>query len=191
MNTQREIRFYAALLAPALLVLLLFIAAPVAESIKTSFHRVVLGLPQLEAPFIGFENYWELLRDPVARHAFWITALFVAATTFFEMLIGLLLALLIHHRFPGRGALRACVLVPWAIPTVVAAQMWRFLFNDAYGMINYALFGAETAQYIPWLARPGTAFYAGYTDGYAGTEEYGLTRAERSVFVKFSYAWVR
>jgi multiple sugar transport system permease protein len=52
------------------------------------------------------------------------------------------------------------VLIPWAIPTVVAAQMWRFLLNDAYGMINYAAFGSETSQYIPWLAQPATALMA-------------------------------
>ena len=103
------------------------------------------------------DNYQELLNDPVARHSFWITVIFVGTTTFFELLIGLFLALLIHHRFPGRGGLRACVLIPWAIPTVVAAQMWRFLLNDAYGMVNYAIFGAETTKYIPWLALPPTA----------------------------------
>ena len=52
------------------------------------------------------------------------------------------------------------MLVPWAIPTVVAAQMWRFLFNDTYGMINYFIFGADSASYIPWLAQPGTALFA-------------------------------
>jgi multiple sugar transport system permease protein len=109
---------------------------------------------------VGLENYRELLLDPVARHSLGITAVFVAATTFFELLLGLLMALLMHHHFPGRGAFRAAVLIPWAIPTVVSAQMWRFLFNDAYGMVNYAVFGADTARYIPWLALPGTALSA-------------------------------
>jgi len=145
------------LLVPVILVLLLFIAAPIGQSFFLSFHRIIIGLPQLKTPFVGLDNYQELLNDPVARHSFWITAIFVGTTTFFELLIGLFLALLIHHRFPGRGALRACVLIPWAIPTVVSAQMWRFLFSDAYGMVNYAIFGAETTKYIPWLALPPTA----------------------------------
>ncbi|MEA3360884.1 MAG: sugar ABC transporter permease [Thermodesulfobacteriota bacterium] len=150
-------KFYLTLLAPVILVLLLFIAVPIGHSFFLSFHRIIIGLPQLKTPFVGLDNYQELLNDPVARHSFWITIIFVGTTTFFELLIGLLLALLIHHRFPGRGALRACVLIPWAIPTVVSAQMWRFLFSDAYGMINYAVFGAETTKYIPWLALPPTA----------------------------------
>jgi multiple sugar transport system permease protein len=145
---------------PAVLVLFSLIALPVFQSIVLSLHRIIMGLPGLQSPFVGLENYRELLKDPVAWHSFGITAVFVSATTFFELLIGLLLALLIHHRFPARGALRACVLIPWAIPTVVAAQMWRFLFNDAYGMINYVAFGPEAAEYIPWLAQPGTALLA-------------------------------
>ena len=149
--------FYLTLLVPVILVLLFFIAAPIGHSFFLSFHRIIIGLPQLKTPFVGLENYQELLNDPVARHSFWITVIFVGTTTFFELLIGILLALLIHHRFPGRGALRACVLIPWAIPTVVSAQMWRYLFNDAYGVVNYAVFGTEITNYIPWLALAPTA----------------------------------
>jgi multiple sugar transport system permease protein len=155
--THKGQNFYLALLVPVILVLLFFIAAPIGHSFFLSFHRIIIGLPQLKTPFVGLENYQELLNDPVAWHSFWITVIFVGTTTFFELLIGILLALLIHHRFPGRGALRACVLIPWAIPTVVSAQMWRFLFNDAYGVVNYAVFGTEITNYIPWLALPPTA----------------------------------
>jgi multiple sugar transport system permease protein len=153
----RENKLYLALVLPAVSVLIVFIAAPVTQSIVLSFYQIIIGLPQPSVPFIGLENYRELLQDPVARHSFWVTLVFVSTTTFFELLFGLLLALLIHQRFPGRGSLRACVLIPWAIPTVVAAQMWRFLFNDAYGMINFALFGDGVVHYVPWLAQPGTA----------------------------------
>lgn len=158
--TLRDQKLYLVLLAPVVLMLLLFIGAPVCQSIFLSFHRIIIGLPQLKAPFIGLKNYQELLVDPVARHSFWITIIFVSITTFFELLIGLLLALLIHQRFPARGALRAFVLIPWAIPTVVSGQMWRFLFNDAYGMINYMTFGSDTTRYVPWLAQPLTALTA-------------------------------
>ncbi len=154
---RKDQHLYLALLLPAIIVLLLFIAAPIINSFFLSFHRIIIGLPQLKTPFVALDNYLQLLKDPIARHSFFITIIFVALTTFFELLIGLFLALLIHHRFPGRGALRACVLIPWAIPTVVSAQMWRYLFNDAYGVINYMIFGANTNSYIPWLALPTTA----------------------------------
>jgi len=155
--TRKDNIFFLILLAPALFILLLFIAAPIGQSLFLSFHRLILSLPQLGSPFLGLENYKDLLHDPVARHSLWITLIFVCAATFFELLIGVLLALLMHHHFPGRGMLRACVLIPWAVPTVVSAQMWRFLLNDAYGMANYVIFGAHTTEYIPWLALPSTA----------------------------------
>jgi multiple sugar transport system permease protein len=156
----KEHRLYLLLLVPAVTVLFFFVAAPITQSVTLSFYQIILGLPQITPPFVGLENYQELIRDPVARHSFWVTLMFVSTTTVFELIIGLLLALLIHHRFPGRGGLRACVLIPWAIPTVVSAQMWRFLFNDAYGMINFALFGNDVSHYIPWLAKPGMAIMA-------------------------------
>jgi len=160
MMTREDLRFYLILLAPVMVLLAVFIVTPVGQSIYFSFHRIILGLPQLQSPFVGLENYRGLLRDPVAHHSLWITVVFVGVTTFFELLIGLMLALLIHRQFPGRGALRACVLIPWAIPTVVSAQMWRFLFNDAYGMINYVFYGSATDLYVPWLAEPATALTA-------------------------------
>jgi multiple sugar transport system permease protein len=138
-------------------ILLLVIAGPVGQSFFLSLHRMIIGLPHLGTSFVGLENYLDLFHDPVARHSLWVTLVFVGTTTFFELLIGLLLALLMHRSFAGRGGLRACILIPWAIPTVVSAQMWRFLFNDAYGMVNYAMFGADTTRYIPWLAIPSTA----------------------------------
>ncbi|UCG11883.1 MAG: sugar ABC transporter permease [Deltaproteobacteria bacterium] len=157
---RRDTQLYLTLLAPAVAILFLFIVLPIGQSMMLSLHRVVVGLPALGNPFVGFQNYVDLLKDPVARHSFSITAVFVTATTSCELLLGLLVALLINHRFPGRGALRACVLIPWAIPTVVSAQMWRYLFNDAYGMINYIVFGAETSKYVPWLALPNAALTA-------------------------------
>ncbi|MFC1883387.1 carbohydrate ABC transporter permease [Thermodesulfobacteriota bacterium] len=158
--TSKDKKIYILFLLPSILVLTLFIAIPIIQSFNLSLHRIIIGLPQIKSPFIGFENYRELLADAVALRSFSITAIFVLITTFFELLIGLLLALIINHRFPGRGALRASVLIPWAIPTVVAAQMWRFLFNDTYGMINFVVYGIDTASYIPWLAKPKTALCA-------------------------------
>lgn len=156
----RKNQFFLLLLLPALSLLVLFILIPVGQSFYLSFHRVISGLPQLGEAMVGFENYRDLFHDPIARHSLWTTVIFVGVTTFFELLIGLFLALLMHRHFPGRGALRAAVLIPWAIPTVVAAQMWRFLMNDAYGTVNYLLFGTETASYVPWLAYPATALGA-------------------------------
>jgi multiple sugar transport system permease protein len=83
--------------------------------------------------------------------------IFVAVTTPIEVLLGLAMALVLNESFRGRGWLRAVVLVPWAVPTVVASQMWRFVFNDRYGLFNYLLFGDATDRYWAPLAEPGLA----------------------------------
>jgi len=160
MMTPKDQRLYLLMLLPAASLLFFLIGLPILKSMGTSLHRVIIGLPQIKAPFVGLDNYRQLLNDPVAGSSLVTTFIFVLVSTFFEILLGLLIALLIHQRFPARGALRASVLVPWAIPTVVAAQMWRFLLNDTYGMVNFFLFGAQTGSYIPWLAQPATALGA-------------------------------
>jgi multiple sugar transport system permease protein len=88
------------------------------------------------------------------------TLTFVAVTIPLELLLGLGMALVMNEVFRGRGLLRAIVLVPWAIPTVVSSQMWRFIFNDRYGLFNFVLFGDDTARYMAPLAEPGLALIA-------------------------------
>jgi ABC-type sugar transport system permease subunit len=141
-----------AYLAPSLLLVLFFIAYPVLDSLRLSFYRSILTLPWLGEKFVGLENYRDLWTDPVAFRSLRTTLLFVLATTPIEVLLGLGIALVLNESFRGRGALRAVVLIPWAIPTVVTSQMWRFLFNDRYGFFNYLLFGGRTELYSAPLA---------------------------------------
>jgi multiple sugar transport system permease protein len=148
------------MILPALTFMMVFALYPVLDSFFLSLHQILLGLPGLGKPFVGFENYRILMGDPVARHAFVVTVTFVFLSTALELLLGLGIALVIHERFRGRGWVRAGVLVPWAIPTVVASQMWRYIFNDQYGLVNLILFGNEVSRYIPWLAHPILAFLA-------------------------------
>lgn len=133
---------------------------PAIDSFVLSLHSMFLGLPSHGQPFVGLENYQTLLHDPVARQAFTVTFGFVLLSTVLELLLGLGIALVIHERIKGQGWVRAAVLIPWAIPTVVASQMWRFIFNDQYGLANLILFGDQVSEYVPWLAYPGLAFSA-------------------------------
>jgi len=121
---------------------------------------MILTLPWLGQKFVGWENYLDLLTDPVARHSVATTLIFVAVTVPLEVLLGLAVALVINEPFRGRGLLRAVVLVPWAIPSTVASQMWRFIFNDRYGLFNYFLFGDRTELYLAPLADPQLAIAA-------------------------------
>lgn len=145
---------------PCFLFVLIFAFYPILYSFYLSFHKIILSLPSLGQPFAGLENYRDLLGDRIARHSLINTIVFVIVTTFFEILFGLIIALVINEKFRGRGTVRAAVLVPWAIPTVVASQMWRFIFNDKHGLLNFIIYGSETSAYRAWLADPLTAFAA-------------------------------
>ncbi len=148
------------LLLPSFLFVLVFIFYPISESVRLSFYRLILTLPWLGQQFVGFENFADLLSDPVAVRSFFTTLVFVAVTIPLELILGLGMALVMNEVFRGRGLLRAVVLIPWAIPTVVSSQMWRFIFNDRYGLFNFVLFGDQTSEYLAPLAHPQLALGA-------------------------------
>jgi multiple sugar transport system permease protein len=156
----RERIFASSLLIPCFLFVIAFAFYPILYSLFLSLHKIILSLPYLGSPFVGLDNYKELLGDRVALHSLINTLVFVSATTILEILFGLVIALVINRHFKGRGIVRAAVLIPWAIPTVVSSQMWRFIFNDQYGLLNYILSGSNTSAYTAWLANPATAFMA-------------------------------
>jgi multiple sugar transport system permease protein len=156
----REKTFAAALVLPCFLFVTLFAFYPILYSFYLSFHRLILGLPALGMPFVGLENYRELLGDGHAMKSLANTLLFVFSTTALEIAFGLIIALILNRAFRARGLVRAAVLVPWAIPTVVSSQMWRFIFNDKYGVFNFMLFGSDVSAYQAWLAEPAMAFAA-------------------------------
>jgi len=144
-------------LLPSFVFVGVFSLYPILESFRLSFYRMILTLPWLGQKFVGWENYRDLITDPVALGSLSTSLIFVAVTTPFEVLLGLAMALVLNESFRGRGWLRAIVLIPWAVPTVVSSQMWRFIFNDRYGLFNYLLFGDATQHYWAPLAEPGLA----------------------------------
>ena len=147
-------------IVPSLVFVCVFTLYPIVESFRLSFYRMILTLPWLGQKMVGWENYVDLWTDPVAWQALRTTIIFVAITVPSELLLGLGMALVMNEAFRGRGVLRAIVLVPWAIPTVVSSQMWRFIFNDRYGLFNFVLFGGDTARYLAPLADPRFAMFA-------------------------------
>jgi len=144
-------------LFPSIVFVTVFSLYPIFESFRLSFYRLILTLPWLGQKFVAWENYADLATDPVALKSLMTSVVFVACTTPVEVILGLAMALVLNESFRGRGWLRAIVLVPWAVPTVVSSQMWRFIFNDRYGLFNFLLFGDETHRYWAPLAEPGLA----------------------------------
>jgi len=159
LNLKEKI-FATILIMPCLIFVIVFAFYPIFFSFWLSLHRVIIGLPSINNVFVGIDNYLSLFQDKVALHAMLNTLIFVSISTFFEILFGLVIAIVIHKKFKGRGIIRASVLVPWAIPTVVSSQMWRFIFNDKYGVLNFIIYGTDIAKYKAWLAEPFYAFVA-------------------------------
>lgn len=131
-NPERRTAYYMVL--PALLIILLVAVYPVLNSIWLSLHQATITQT---GPFVGFENYAEMFQNPDFISGLSNTVIFTVVSVFFEFLIGLGIALAINQAFRGRGLVRAAILVPWAFPTVISAAMWRLMFQDQVGVINY------------------------------------------------------
>ena len=145
--------------APALLTILLIAIFPLLWTFWDSLHRNDLRMPWLGKPFVGLANYGTAAQDPRFWSAMWHTVFFTAVSVAIEITLGLFLALAMNRAFRGRGAFRAAILVPWAIPTVVAALMWRFLFDSQTGPISALLVRAGvTEEPVVWFIRAGLAW---------------------------------
>ncbi|OIX98274.1 sugar ABC transporter permease [Pantoea sp. ICBG 1758] len=158
---QRERRQAWVLLAPMLLVMLLLTAWPLMRTIWLSFTDAAL-IGSGDAPgWIGVENYLYALSDPDFRLSLWRTLYFTLVSVAFEGVIGVLVALLLNQRFTGRNVLRVLVILPWALPTIVNAMMWRLNFNPDYGSVNALLTQLGILDgYRSWLGSPDSALNA-------------------------------
>jgi ABC-type sugar transport system permease subunit len=132
---------------------------PLVWTFWESLHLHDLRMPWLGRPFVGLTNYLEAFGDPRFRGALGHTAFFAVASVTLELVIGLWLALALNRAFRFRGLVRAAVLVPWAIPTVVSALLWRFMFEGQSGIVNAALVGLGlVGQPVVWLVDPKAAW---------------------------------
>lgn len=122
-------------LSPTILTLLAVAGYPLWRTVQLSFTEVRLRFP-LSPEWVGFDNYAWLLRDPVWWRSVWNTLVFTFVSVGFETILGMLIALMVAGGLRGKGLMRTAMLVPWAIPGVVAAQMWKWMLNDVYGVIN-------------------------------------------------------
>jgi multiple sugar transport system permease protein len=147
-----------AFVLPMVAAILLFVVVPVLGTLWTSLFRDVTYLP---GKFIHFANYGRLLRDVNFWRSFRFTLLFVATSVPIEMLLGTVFALVLNERLRGRSVLRATVLIPWAVPTIVAARTWELIYNYGYGLANWLVKVLGLADGpINWLGSPLSAFSA-------------------------------
>ncbi|MCC6312944.1 MAG: sugar ABC transporter permease [Thermomicrobiales bacterium] len=150
------------LILPSLVVVVIVALFPLFETFRLSLTNTRLASAR-EPRFVGFANYEALL---AATSPFWgalrNTLEFTIASVALETILGMIVALVIHSNFKGRGMVRAAILVPWAIPTVVSASMWQWMYHDVFGVINDLLVNRLHIldQKVAWLANPATALPA-------------------------------
>ncbi len=128
------------LVIPTIILILVIAVYPILNSIYYSF---VDNPPPAAGNFVGLKNYIQILADPIFLGSIGNTVIFSIISVALETLFGLGIAVLINKTFPGRGLVRAAILVPWAFPTVVSAQMWLLMYNDQTGIITYLLQGVH------------------------------------------------
>lgn len=134
---RREARLAYGMVAPAVATILLVALFPLSWTVWESLHLHDLRMPWLGQPFVGLENYADVLGDRRFWGAMGHTLWFAVASVSLELVLGCVLALAMNRTFRGRALVRASILIPWAIPTVVAALVWRFMFEGLEGWLTH------------------------------------------------------
>ncbi|OWK19099.1 hypothetical protein AJ88_48500 [Mesorhizobium amorphae CCBAU 01583] len=147
------------LMLPLLVVMVAVIGWPLVDTVGLSFTDA--KLVGTAGNFVGIDNYTKMLSSSNFSRTLVTTTWFAVASVAIEMVIGVLAALLLNQEFRGRTFLRALMILPWALPTVVNATLWRLIYNPEYGALNAALTQLHLIDaYRSWLGEPGTALAA-------------------------------
>jgi len=149
------------LVLPAMLTIALVAFVPLGRAFWLSLWRINLRFANTPRSFVGLENYQTILRDDRFLNALKVSGTIAFWSIVAELILGMIIALVIHRQFIGRGLVRASVLVPWALTTVVSAKMWQLIYQTDFGIFNRILVDLRLiTDPIPWLANPKFAIWA-------------------------------
>ena len=141
---------------PLLAVMIAVVGWPLADTVRLSFTDA--RLIGTQGQFVGFENYQRSIAGLTFRDALVVTAIFALVSVGIELVLGILAALLLDQEFRGRTVLRALMILPWALPTIVNATLWRLIYNPEYGALNALLTQLGIlSSYRSWLGEPSSA----------------------------------
>lgn len=153
-TSQVQTRFAWLLLAPAILTVFGVILYPLYRTVQVSLFDVRSALDPAPA-FVGLGNYLEMLTSPSVWASLGRTLYFTVASLAIELVLGLCLALLLNAPMRFRWLFRTAIVIPWALPTIVNAAMWKGIYNAQYGALNAALYQLGVIHdYVPWLSEP-------------------------------------
>jgi multiple sugar transport system permease protein len=143
------------LLAPTIVLLGLFIAYPFVMGVWLSLSSTSVGNP---GAFVGLANFAKAFNDSIFRTAFWNTSFYTFWATIFKLALGMWVALLLNRQFRGKRLVRASMLLPFIIPTVLSAFAWRWMFDPTFSVLNWILREIGVIdQRINWLGDPDLA----------------------------------
>jgi multiple sugar transport system permease protein len=151
-----EARFAALLVAPAMAAIALVAFYPLGHALWLSLWKINLRFANTPWVFVGLGNYVDAITDD----ARWLNALRVTLTITFtsllaEFVLGMIFALVMNQSFKGRALVRASVLIPWSLTTVVSARMWQVIYHASYGVFNRILVDIGLIDaYKPWIISP-------------------------------------
>lgn len=159
LNFRARNRMNYLFVVPMLVFIVLMLGYPIFVNIQMSFYDVTVATFRSgNAPFIGIENYLKLLQDPAFLKATSLSFIFTSLSIVLQFSCGFLLALFFNQSFPGNGVLRAMLLLAWLLPAVVVGNIFRWMLDGDYGVLNYFF---QSLSLIPgkryWLLDPNTA----------------------------------
>lgn len=153
---RRHIYAYLSVL-PALLIIILFTVYPVFYSLDLALYKNVLTAPG-QHPFTGMKNFTDVLKNPGLIRSFKTTFQFTAIIVVANTILGILVAFLLNEKFAGAKVLQVLILIPWAIPVVMAGIIWRWMFAGNVGVINGLLYSLGIIDsYYSFFGNPATA----------------------------------
>lgn len=127
-------------LAPLVIIIFAILIYPILKAAMMSFQHYYLLRPHPDGhPFVGLKNYRDLVNSPDFISSVQITLIYIVGTVLARYVLGLGAALLLNRQFPGRAIVRVIIILPWAIPVVVACLVWILMFDNQFGIINYLL----------------------------------------------------
>ena len=140
------------LMLPTVILLGMFIAYPFVNGILLSVTDTKVGVP---GHFVGLDNFVKIWHDDIFQVAVWNTCLYTFVTTVFKLALGLWLALLLNRHFRGKAFMRAFILLPFIIPTVLSTFAWKWMFDPTFSVLNWMLFHVGIIKTrINWLGDP-------------------------------------
>ncbi|QSO50041.1 sugar ABC transporter permease [Alicyclobacillus mengziensis] len=143
------------MLLPAGIVIIAVTLFPILYSAVVSLNNVSLTVAGYKMSYIGLHNYDVLVHSGVFWHSVWFTVMYAVVTVIAELVLGMLIALAVNNVQRMKNISIVIMLIPWSLITVMSAQMWSYMYNGVYGVINYVFQGVHIITYpVTWLATP-------------------------------------